>query len=152
MNEAEGLDLEKKERNNGSYALDMDNKKISVTLSNGQHSILFEDIASTSFKTFHYKKTVKAVQSFKTNLITGLSFGLGIFLMIEKIVFDFPWWVGILVIIGGFIFSGQKQDTLERVAWDNVTIETQGGKQITYSVKNGQGKVDIDAIEEARRA
>ena len=55
MDETEGLELEKKERNDGSYALDTDNKKISVTLSNGQHSILFEDIAYTSFQTIYYK-------------------------------------------------------------------------------------------------
>ena len=152
MDETEGLELEKKERNDGSYALDIESKKISVTLSNGQHSILFEDIASTSFQTFSYERTRKAEQSFKTSFIMGFSFMLGIFLMIEKIVFDFPWWVGLLVIIVGMIFSGAKPDTQETVAWDNVTIETQGGKQITYSVKKGQGKTDIDAIEEARRS
>ena len=63
-----------------------------------------------------------------------------------------PWWIGLLVLIIGSIASGVKADTEETVAWDNVTIETQGGKQITYSVKKGQGKVDIDAIEEARRS
>ena len=39
--------VEEKEltRNDGSYALDMANKKMSVTTLTGQHSVLFEDIA-----------------------------------------------------------------------------------------------------------
>ena len=148
MDEMEGVELEQKERNDGSYALDMDNKKISVTLSNGQHSILFEDIASTSFQTFSYQRTRKAKQSAKTNIILFFSVFGGVLLMFWL---D-PWWIGLLVLIIGSIASGVKADTEETVAWDNVTIETQGGKQITYSVKKGQGKADIDAIEEARRS
>tara|TARA_B100000886_G_C20424912_1_gene493450 strand:+ start:1182 stop:1598 length:417 start_codon:yes stop_codon:yes gene_type:complete len=130
-------------RNDGSYALDMENKKMSVTTSTGQHSILFEDIASTSYTKVTGEPEMKIKN--QTALIIGvIAFILGIVLSDQGEL-------GGILIVGGIIalFFGYGQ---EKKIWDNVTVETRGGKTVTYSVDLGQGKVDMDAIEEARRS
>lgn len=130
-------------RNDGSYALDMENKKLSVTTSTGQHSILFEDIASTSYTKVTGEPEMKIKN--QTALIIGvIAFILGVVLSDQGEL-------GGILIVGGIIalFFGYGQ---EKKIWDNVTVETRGGKTVTYSVDLGQGKVDMDAIEEARRS
>ena len=130
-------------RNDGSYALDMENKKMSVTTRTGQHSILFEDIASTSYTKVTGEPEMKIKN--QTALIIGvIAFILGIVLSDQGEL-------GGILIVGGIIalFFGYGQ---EKKIWDDVTVETRGGKTVTYSVDLGQGKVDMDAIEEARRS
>jgi len=135
---------EKLTRNDGSYALDMANKKMSVTTQTGQHSVLFEDIASTSYNMIvgspEYKVTNRAL------LFIGLAVAfLGIVFIGD--MGSMSWFL----IIGGIIaiaMAGKNEDK----TWENVTVETRGGKTVTYSVDSGQGKVDMDAIEEARRS
>lgn len=134
---------EKKEgpkRNDGSYALDMENKKISITTSTGHHSVLFEDIASTSY---NLKEGDPSAKLTKPPVLWG---ALAAFLLGFAIGGE----VGPILILGGiiaifFAFTNKKEQ------WEDVTIETRGGKRVPYSVDLGQGKIDMDAIEEARR-
>lgn len=140
------MGIEKKEiekRNDGSYSLDMENKKMSVTTQTGEHSVLFEDIASTSYNVVKGEPELKLKN--KTVLYIGLA---AVFL---GIVFaeEMESLAGFLLIGGGIsIFMAYKKEEKE---WEDVTIETRGGKRVKYSVDLGQGKVDMDAIEEARR-
>ena len=130
-------------RNDGSYALDMENKKMSVTTTTGQHSILFEDIASTSYTKVTGEPEMKIKN--QTALIIGvIAFILGVVLSVQGEL-------GGILIVGGIIalFFGYGQ---EKKIWDDVTVETRGGKTVTYSVDLGLGKVHMDAIEEARRS
>ncbi len=131
-------------RNDGSYALDMESKKMSVTTTTGQHSVLFEDIASISYN------KITGDPEFKIKNKTAFYIGCGgVVLGIGFL--DQLGDMGGFLIVGGIIalFIGCKN---EDKTWDNVTIETRGGKTVTYSVDLGQGKVDMDAIEEARRS
>tara|TARA_Y100000813_G_scaffold26364_1_gene16802 strand:+ start:409 stop:831 length:423 start_codon:yes stop_codon:yes gene_type:complete len=137
---------EKKEnltRNDGSYALDTENNKMSVTTSTGQHSILFEDIASTSYSTVTGKPEWK-MKNKKALIIGIIAIVLGGMLGEEGAISGFLVLGGAIALYFGF---GREEKT-----WDNVTVETRGGKTVTYSVDLGQGKVDMDAIEEARRS
>ena len=130
-------------RNDGSYALDMENKKMSVTTTTGQHSILFEDIASTSYTKVTGEPEMKIKN--QTALIIGvIAFILGVVLSDQGEL-------GGILIVGGIIalFFGYGK---EKKIWDDVTVETRGGKTVTYSVDLGLGKVHMDAIEEARRS
>ena len=138
---------EKKEnstRNNGSYALEMENKKMSVTTTTGQHSVLFEDIASTSYNRITGDPEWK-IKNKPAVLGGSAAIFLGI-LTAEQLE-----GIAGFIILSGIIalFIGYRK---EEKNWDNVTIETRGGKTVTYSVDLGQGKVDMDAIEEARRS
>ena len=48
-----------------------------------------------------------------------------------------------------WIWKGRPKASKD--TWDKVTIETRGGKQVPYCVDLGQGKIDMDVIEEARK-
>ena len=117
---------------------------MSVTTTTGQHSVLFEDIASTSYNTITGDPEWK-IKNKPAVLGGSAAILLGIFTA-EKLE-D----IAGFIILSGIIalFIGYKK---EEKNWDNVTIETRGGKTVTYSVDLGQGKVDMDAIEEARRS
>jgi len=131
-------------RNDGSYALEMENKKMSVSTTTGQHSVLFEDIASTSYNRITGEEEWKIKN--KPAVFGG---GAAIFLGIVTAE-QLEGVAGFLIVAGIIaLFIGYKK---EEKTWDNVTIETRGGKTVTYSVDLGQGKVDMDAIEEARRS
>ena len=131
-------------RNDGSYALDMANKKMSVTTLTGQHSVLFEDIASTSYNMIEGVAERKITNK---NLLWG-----GIAAVILGVIFagDLGAVAGVMI-IGGIIAVIAAGKSVKKT-WDNVTVETRGGKTVCYSVDSGQGKVDMDAIEEARRS
>ena len=116
---------------------------MSVSTSTGQHSILFEDIASTSYS------KVTGDPEWKVKNQTALI--VGIIALVLGLVLADQEGVGTFLIVGSGIalyFGFGKEDK----TWDNVTVETRGGKTVTYSVDLGQGKVDMDAIEEARRS
>tara|TARA_B100000795_G_C22483725_1_gene317626 strand:+ start:43 stop:465 length:423 start_codon:yes stop_codon:yes gene_type:complete len=136
-----GKDLEK--RNDGSYALDTPNKKMSVTTSSGQHSVLFEDIASTSYNMI---EGVSKREITNKNLFWG-----GIAAAILGPVFaSLLGALSAIMFFGGIIAVFLSSKNVKKT-WDNVTVETRGGKTVCYSVDSGQGKVDMDAIEDARR-
>ena len=60
---------------------------------------------------------------------------------------------GLLVGTVGFVMVGAFMKTDKIVTkWDKVTVETRGGKHLSYFVEDGQGKKDVDAIETARRS
>ena len=135
---------EKQTRNDGSYALDMENKKMSVTTTTGQHSVLFEDIASTSYN------TITGDPEFKIKNKPAVFGGCAAIFLGIVTAEQLEGVAGFLIVAGIIaLFIGYKK---EEKTWDNVTIETRGGKTVTYSVDLGLGKVDMDAIEEARRS
>ena len=76
---------------------------------------------------------------------------IGVIALILGVVLSDQGELGGILIVGGIIalFFGYGQ---EKKIWDDVTVETRGGKTVTYSVDLGLGKVHMDAIEEARRS
>jgi len=131
---------EKPARNDGSYALDMENKKMSVTTTTGQHSVLFEDIASTSY---NLVKGGPSAELTNPPVLWGAIAAIFLGFIIGGDVAPFLVVGGIIALF--FAFTNKEKE------WENVTVETRGGKRVTYSVDVGEGKVDMNAIEEARR-
>jgi len=123
-------------RKDGKWSID--ENKIRVTYTLGADSVLFEDISSISFKS-----RAESVTSVRTIILSFLGTGscagtahddsLGaaalLFLLIPLISF----------FADGSIF------------WDDVEIETRGGKIIRYSTDQGNGASEIDRIEAAKR-
>ena len=54
--------------------------------------------------------------------------------------------VGIWCFIGGFVMAVKKKNK-----WDIVIVETRGGKQVYFSVDDGNGIETVDAIENEKR-
>jgi|TARA_B100000767_G_C19610345_1_gene469570 hypothetical protein len=135
-------------RNDGSYALDMENKKISITTSTGQHSVLFEDIASTSFNSESEDMPAAHTPETKKAMLTGVALIVIGFILGSIGAEDFS---GFIVLAGIIYWIWKGRPKASKDTWDKVTIETRGGKQVPYCVDLGQGKIDMDVIEEARK-
>jgi hypothetical protein len=114
----------------GTYT-ELENK-ISVTTEKGEHSVLFEDIASVSYETKTEQKRV----------------GIGCLVTIVAFSFAYAYsesfWIGLSSIFLLAIIP-------KSVDYDIVTIETKGGKEISYRREKGQGKLDMNNIEQSRR-
>jgi threonine dehydratase len=54
--------------------------------------------------------------------------------------------LGIGCFIGGFVMAVKKKNK-----WDIVIVETRGGKQVYFSVDDGNGIETVDAIENEKR-
>ena len=133
-------------RTDGSYAIENDNK-VRLEIGGDSHSVLFEDIASIS--------VIKVENPPVPNYWMGLIACIIIFvitLFIQSSTDDalttgaigfFLGAIGFLVV--AFLFKSNAE------AWDNVVIETRGGKKIFYSVDLGMGRNDMDIIEAEKR-
>lgn len=120
----------------GSYSIS--DNKIRVKYSNGLESVLFEDISSVSYLEIK-------IPDFKISLLfTFIAF---IFIIIGASLSNVSiLFFSVLIIITGFVlmFANKKK-------WDNVIIETRGGKEIIYSVEHGKGEREMERIEQDRR-
>jgi hypothetical protein len=111
--------------------------KVRVHYSDGVESVLFEDISSISYKSIN-----------TPNPLMGLIGGLlgGLFLMLPIFTdmnFALSFLLGIATIIGSLF--------LLRIKFDNVIVETRGGKLLIYSVEFGRGKEQMENIESEKR-
>lgn len=120
----------------GTYSI-VDNK-IRISYNNGTDSVLFEDISSISFKTISLANFLVAITCSVLGLIISLS-GSGS----GNLNISF---LGIVIIIVGLILAFVFKNE-----YDNIIIETRGGKLIVFTVDHGSGKKYIDKIEEDRR-
>jgi hypothetical protein len=106
--------------------------KVRINYSDGTDSVLFEDIASISYR------TVKT-----PNLLFYLLSVLGFFLLVSDSISDLIAYI--LIFLGGvlpWVFPNK---------FDNVIIETRGGKLLIYSVELGLGKEQMELIEMEKR-
>jgi hypothetical protein len=53
---------------------------------------------------------------------------------------------GMIVFIGFIIYS-----FMDKIRWDDVTVETRGGKLLSYSVDFGHGENQVEEIEKLKR-
>lgn len=134
-------------RTDGSYAIENDNK-VRVEKDGESHSVLFEDIASIS--------VIKVGNPAIPNYLMGLGAGFIIFVITAfmQILTDLD---ALIVGVIGFFLGAIAAAVVALLfksnaeVWDNVVIETRGGKKIFYSVDMGMGKNDMDIIEAEKR-
>lgn len=112
--------------------------KIRISYNNGTDSVLFEDISSISFKSISYVNILLAFSCSVLGIIISFS---GSFSGKPDIGI-----LGIIIIIIGIILA-----FIFKIEYDNIIIETRGGKLIVFTVDHGSGKKYIDKIEEDRR-
>ena len=134
--------MAKKKKKNPGKVTFHDNK-VRIEFKSNTESILFEDISSLS-SSKHYVWNWKWI-------IIGF-FAMYIPLLIAKaleldglayLAFSL---VGIGCFIGGFVMAVKKKNK-----WDIVIVETRGGKQVYFSVDDGNGIETVDAIENEKR-
>jgi len=125
-------------RNDGTWSVQ--DEKLRISYQNGQESVLFEDTASISYKCLD--------NSSPNPLYLGLGIFIGIIIMFATDVEDF----GIAIDIGCVILGAWMayQNPLGG-KFDNVAIETRGGKIICFSVAPQQGQAIMEQIEAEKR-
>ena len=129
--------------NKGSYAFVENSTKIKVTTSNGQDSVLFEDIASIGWT--------------REKVISNPNIGVGAIIVVAGPILGF--FIGkntsaetggiiafVGVLIGFFMMVKPKTDF-----FDKISVETKGGKIISFDVLDGTASKQVDKIEDAKR-
>jgi len=123
-------------RNPGKFSFE--DNKLRISNLDGISSVLFEDISSISFKSNSMNNLKWVLIGFLISIVLSILGGYNN--SIPTIVF------GMIVIIGFIIYS-----FMDKIKWDDVTVETRGGKLLSYSVDFGQGENQVEEIEKLKR-
>ena len=138
----------KSKNNPGSFSIN--DNKLRITNLNGESSVLFEDISSISFKKNSSRNLMYVIFGILTYML-GVTLGnsskgdnyktiiIGLNISEVSILICMT---GIILIILYFI---------KKIKYDDVIVETRGGMLLTYSVKEGEGKNQVNLIEEQKR-
>jgi len=113
--------------------------KLRVNYTNGTESVLFEDIASISYR---LRSVAHPLYMIGGSLIGMTLLILSMFQGPSGLLF----YSGLIVILVGFIIAFSA-----KLYWEDVDIETTGGKIIYYSVDKGNGANQMEKIENAKR-
>jgi len=114
-------------------------EKLRITYKDSEESVLFEDTSSISYLKISNPNPLYMILGFILGCILGFgnidsgSVGLVMFLMF-------------LPIILGVILAFTN-----KIKFDNIAVETRGGKIIRFSVDSGEGKSIMEQIEEEKR-
>ena len=111
--------------------------KVRVTYGDGVESVLFEDISSLSYKSINQPNPLIGLLM---GLIGGLFFFLPMFTDMNT---------GLCIILGIGVIA--LSFFLFRIQFDNVIVETRGGKLLVFSVEFGKGQNQMEMIEEEKR-
>ena len=132
----------KNQKNPGKVGF-LDNKlRIEFKLTNSTESILFEDISSMSSSKvwgLNWLYILLGFIFFIIMAIIGVSVGdseAGPVIVV----------IGVAGTVAGFILS-----IIFKKIWDDVVVETRGGKQVKFSVPEGKGIETVDSIENEKR-
>jgi uncharacterized membrane protein YfcA len=129
--------------NKGSYTFVENSTKIKVTTSNGQDSVLFEDIASIGWTR---EKVISNPNLVLGVIICSLSPILGVFIGTNTSA-EAGWIIFILaLLIGLWMIVKTKTDFFNKIS-----VETKGGKIISFDVLDGTASKQVDKIEDAKR-
>ena len=113
-------------------------EKLRITFKDSEESVLFEDTSSINYLKVENPNFLYMI----------LGFVIGIILMVNSDTSDFAMMMGVFLIPFGLsiiIAFGKK------IKYDNVAIETRGGKIIRFTVEAGKGKTIMEQIEEEKR-
>lgn len=110
----------------------IEDDKVRITYENGKSSVLFEDISSISYESFDFNSP-----NWFMVILGVVGFVAGI---ASKSV---PVAAGCLIVIA---YGYYKYDQ-----FDNVIIETRGGKQIVFSLDKNYGEKIVNQIEKRKR-
>ena len=130
MNQA----IQQNQKKFGSVSF-IDNK-VRINYKDGTDSVLFEDISSISYKTINQPNS----------LISLACTILGLIIMFTSITNLQMIFLAIFIIVIGMILM-----FVFRIKFDNVIVETRGGKLLIYSVEFGMGKEQMEKIETEKR-
>ena len=110
-----------------------------ISYDNGSESVLFEDISSIGYRELKGGN----VYVFLAGLVIALISFL-ILMFYQQYILSFFVFLILFVLssILSFIFGFK---------WDNIQIETKGGKILEYSVPEGKGKDQMELIESKKR-
>ena len=135
--------MAKKNKKNPGKVGFLDNKlRIEFKLTNSTESILFEDISSMSSSKvwgLNWLYILLGFIFFIIMAIIGVSVGdseAGPVIVV----------IGVAGTVAGFILS-----IIFKKIWDDVVVETRGGKQVKFSVPEGKGIETVDSIENEKR-
>jgi hypothetical protein len=117
-----------------------DDNKVRIHFETATESVLFEDIASISYK--------QVAAGNPKVLMVGMSLAALIFILglllgntLQLLLFS------VLVVVLTFVLTF----TIFKMIWDEVEIESKGGKIISYSVVKGKGRASMELIETKKR-
>ena len=123
-------------RNPGRFSFE--DNKLRISNLNGMSSVLFEDISSISYKSNSMNDLKWIGIGFLFLLIFGIYGGSN---KNSTLVI-----LGYICFFGGIIYS-----FMNKIKWDDVTVETRGGKLLSYSVDFGLGENQVEEIEKLKR-
>jgi hypothetical protein len=127
-------------RNPGNFSIS--DNKLRIQNSNGQSSILFEDISSITWK----KISIPNLTFIMIGIFI-LFFGMMI-VSINTKANEGDSVLLLFIIVGiGFIVYGY----INKIIWEDVIVETRGGMLLSYSVDQHKGQIEVNRIENARR-
>ena len=105
--------------------------KVRVTYKTGLESVLFEDISSISWNT----------RSLPNPYILLIGSVIGVVVMF----FDELFLGASIVLVSSILMF------FIHIKWDDIEIETKGGKLVTYAVDKGKGAGQMNLIEKKKR-
>jgi hypothetical protein len=123
-------------RNPGKFSFE--DNKLRISNLDGISSVLFEDISSISYKS----NSMNNLKWFLIGFVISY-----LFMILGSTNDSIPViLLGMVVGIGFIIYS-----FMDKIKWDDVTVETRGGKLLSYSVNYGQGENQVEEIEKLKR-
>jgi hypothetical protein len=121
----------------------IDGNKLRIKTVSGQESVLFEDIASLGYKRV-------AIEEYPSTYLLGI---LCLILGMAGMMFGWIFISGIVSLILGLAFVILSVYLMKKTLFyfDQISVETRGGKIIHYGVNDTHGQSEIDRIEDAKR-
>jgi|688.fasta_scaffold956105_1 hypothetical protein len=123
-------------RNPGKFSFE--DNKLRISNLDGISSVLFEDISSISYKS-NSMNDMKWIWLSILFMIIFVSLGISYDNSTIGVL-------GYICFLGGIIYS-----FMNKIKWDDVTVETRGGKLLSYSVDIGEGENQVEEIEKLKR-
>jgi len=118
--------------------------KLRIEFKDATESILYEDISSMSNNKVSVPNMIYSGLGFLFLVVMWI-IGLNFFSPDSATASVFIY-IGLAGLIAGFIISAIKQKK-----WDDVVVETRGGKEVRFSVPEGKGIETVDSIENEKR-
>jgi len=120
----------------GTYSFEENDTKIKVTTANGQDNVLFEDIASIGWMENFYTTNPHLTKGWIILIATPF-----LAIVVES------WILLIVGLVLAFLLLLNSRDTF----FDTISVETKGGKIISFDVPTGTAADEVKKIENTKR-